>query len=163
MGDPVAARVNLQQMDALYERLLQNSDKYSAELVDIQRESVKAWVAWAEGKTEEALRQMRAAADREDATEKLPVTPGAIVPARELLGEMLLEAKQPPAALEAFESSLKLTPQRFNSLVGAARSAQATGDRNKAAAYYAKLIANCSSPDAARAELREARLFLNWE
>jgi tetratricopeptide (TPR) repeat protein len=104
---------------------------------------------------------MQAAAEHEDATEKLPVTPGAIVPARELLGEMLLEAKQPTPALEAFESSLKLAPERFNSLVGAARAAKLSGDRQKASAYYIKLLANCPRPTADLAELREAKLFLS--
>jgi tetratricopeptide (TPR) repeat protein len=128
--------------------------------VDIQREIVTAWISFAEGKKDDALKQMRAAADHEDSTEKLPVTPGAIVPARELLGELLLETKQPVLALEAFEASLKLTPERFNSLYGAARAAQLTGDRQKASAYYAKLLANCPRPTADLPELREAKLFL---
>ena len=161
MGDAAAARNDLQQMDALHERLLQNHDNYSAELIDIQRASVSAWIAYAEGKPEEALRQMRAAADREDVTDKLPVTPGAVVPARELLGEMLLEAKQPAPALEAFESSLKLAPERFNSLVGAARSAQLSGNRQKAVKYFSELLANCPHADPDLPELRDASLFLN--
>jgi tetratricopeptide (TPR) repeat protein len=148
-------------MDALHERLDQNHDKYSSELVDIQRVSVQAWVAYAEGKTEEALRQMRAAAGREDITEKLPVTPGVLVPARELLGEMLLAAKQPAAALEAFETSLKFAPGRFNSLVGAARSAQLSGDRQKAAKYFSELLANCPHADPDIPEIGETKLFLN--
>ena len=161
LGNAEAARDALRQMASLRERLSQNNDKYSAELVDIQRESVLAWIAFAEGKREGALSQMRAAADREDATEKLPVTPGPVVPARELLGEMLLEAKQLAPALEAFESSLKLAPERFNSLYGAARAAQLTSDPQKAAAYFAKLRANCPQTASARPELAEAALFLN--
>ncbi len=159
-NNAAAARTHLQQMDALHDRLEQNHDKYSTELVDIQRATVQAWIAFSEGKKEEALRQMRAAADREEATEKLPVTPGAVVPARELLGEMLLAAKQPVSALEAFEASLQLTPERFNSLYGAAQAAQLAGDRAKASADYAKLLANCPKPTADLPELREARLFL---
>ncbi|MGA2095882.1 MAG: hypothetical protein ABSH39_06255 [Candidatus Acidiferrum sp.] len=159
-NNAAAARTHLQQMDALHDRLEQNHDKYSTELVDIQRATVQAWIAFSEGKKEEALRQMRAAADREEATEKLPVTPGAVVPARELLGEMLLAAKQPVSALEAFEASLQLTPERFNSLYGAAQAAQLAGDRAKASADYAKLLANCPKPAADLPELREARLFL---
>jgi tetratricopeptide (TPR) repeat protein len=156
-----AARDGLQQMAGLRERLLEVHNKYSAEQVAIQCEIVTAWIVFAEGKTEDALRQMRVAADHEDATDKLPVTPGAIAPARELLGEMLLEAQQPALALEAFEASLKLAPQRFNSLYGAARAAQLAGDRAKASTYYSQLLANCTHADSDRRELREARLFLN--
>lgn len=132
-------------------------NSYSAEQVDIQREVVTAWISFAVGNTDEAVRQMRSAADQEDSTEKLPVTPEAIVPASELLGEMLLGAKQPAPALEA---SLQLTPGRFNSLYGAAHAAQLTGSRAKASAYYAKLLANCPKAAADLPELREAEFFL---
>jgi hypothetical protein len=155
-----AARSAMQQLTSLRDRLLDDHNKYSAEQLDIQRESVTAWITFAEGKKDEALRQMRAAADHEDSTEKLPVTPGAVVPARELLGEMLLEAKQPVLALAAFETSLQLTPGRYNSLYGAARAAQLAGDRQKAAAFYANLVANCQHAEPNLPELREARLFL---
>jgi len=156
-----AARNGLQQLTLLRDKLLEGQNRYSAEQVEIQSEAVSAWIAFAEGRTEEALRRMRAAADHEDATDKLPVSPGAIVPARELLGEMLLEAKQPAPALEAFETSLKIAPERFNSLYGSARAAQLAGDRQKASAYYAKLLANCPHADPGRAELQEAELFLS--
>ena len=161
MANLEAARDTLKRMTSLRDRLLDNHDKYSSEQVDIQRESVGAWIAFAEGKKEEALSQMRAAADHEDSVDKLPVTPGPIVPARELLGEMLLEAKQPVAALEAFETSLKLAPGRFNSLFGAAHAAQLAGDRKKASAYYTKLLANCPQPTDNLPELRQATQFLS--
>jgi|HubBroStandDraft_2_1064218.scaffolds.fasta_scaffold51578_2 tetratricopeptide (TPR) repeat protein len=151
----------LQPLTSLRDALLGDHNNYSAEQVDIQREIVAAWISFAAGNQNDALRQMRAAADHEDSTEKLPVTPGAIVPARELLGEMLLEAKQPAPALEAFEASLKLAPERFNSLYGAAHAAQLSGDRQKASAYYKKLLANCPKATADLPELREAKLFLN--
>jgi tetratricopeptide (TPR) repeat protein len=159
-GNADGARQSVQQMTSLRDTLLGERNNYYAEQVDIQREIVTAWISFAEGKKDDALKQMRAAADHEDSTEKLPVTPGAIVPARELLGEMLLETKQPVPALEAFEASLKLTPERFNSLYGAAHAAQVTGDRQKASAYYSKLLANCPRPTADLPELREAKLFL---
>lgn len=162
-GNAVVANAGLQRMAALREQLLQVHNTYSAEQVDIQREEVIAWITFDGGKKEEALRQMRAAADHEDATDKLPVTPGAIVPARELLGEMLLEANHPALALEAFETSLKLAPERFNSLAGAAHAAQSAGDRQKAAVYYAKLLANCPQPTGDRPELIEAKQFLSRE
>jgi tetratricopeptide (TPR) repeat protein len=159
-GKTDGARDAVQQMASLRDTLLAEQNNYSAEQVDIQREIVTAWISFAEGKKDDALRQMRSAADHEDSTEKLPVTPGAIVPARELLGEMFLEAKQSASALEAFEASLKLTPERFNSLYGAARAAQLAGDRQNASAYYSKLLANCPRPTADLPELREAKLFL---
>jgi tetratricopeptide (TPR) repeat protein len=160
MANLEGAREGLQRMTSLRDRLLENHDKYSSEQVDIQRESVSAWITFAEGKTDGALSQMRAAADHDDSVDKLPVTPGAVVPARELLGEMLLEAKRPAAALEAFETSLKFAPERFNSLFGAAHAAQLAGDREKASAYYAKLLANCPRPAGDLPELHEASLFL---
>ena len=156
-----AARGRLQQMASFRDTLLEEHNSYSAEQVDIQRETVTAWIEFAEGKTEEALRRMRAAAEHEDASEKLPVTPGPIVPARELLGEMLLEAKQPAPALEAFETSLKFAPERFNSLVGAARAAQLTGQPQKAKSYYTQLLSNCRLATGEHAELSEAKLALS--
>jgi len=160
-GNVDAARNAVRQMTSLRERLLDEHNTYSAEQVDIQRETVAAWISFAEGNRGEALGQMRSAADHEDATDKLPVTPGAIVPARELLGEMLLEAKQPASALEAFETSLRFAPERFNSLFGAAHASQLAGDREKASAYYTKLLANCPRPTSDLPELREAKQFLS--
>ena len=160
LADADASQSALLQMSALRNRLLQNHDEYSAHLVDIQRESVEAWLTFLQGNREDGVRQMSAAADNEDATDKLPVTPGAVVPARELLGEMLLEANQPAAALVAFETSLKSTPGRFHSLAGAARAAQLSGDGEKAGKYYSGLLANCAQADSNRAEIDEAKLFL---
>jgi hypothetical protein len=160
-GDLETARSALQQMTLLRDKLLADHNSYAADQVSIQREAVMAWLSFAEGKLEDGLAQMRAVADREDAAEKLPVAPGAIVPARELLGEMLLEAKQPSIALEAFEASLQMAPGRFNSLIGAAHASQLSGDRQTATKYYLELLANCPQASADRSELREARLFLN--
>ena len=128
--------------------------------MDIQRETVTAWLTWAEGKKEEALRQMRSAADHEDATDKHAVTPGAIVPARELLGEMLLESKQPAEALVAFEATLRTAPNRFNALSGAGRAAQFSGNHEKAKSYYARLLVICGHADGDRPELQHARTYL---
>ena len=103
---------------------------------------------------------MRAAADLDDATEKHPVTPGAILPAREQLGELLLELKQPSAALQEFETSLRSAPNRFNGLYGAARAARLASDQKKAKTYYAKLMALCRQADSIRPEIEEAKAFL---
>jgi hypothetical protein len=161
LGNLDAAREGLQRMTSLRDLLRENHDEYSSDQVDIQREAVGAWIAFAEHKEEEALSQMCAAADHDASMDKLPVTPGPLVPARELLGEMLLETKQPAAALEAFETSLKFAPERLNSLYGAAHAAQLAGDREKASAYYTKLLANCPRPTSDFPELREAKQFLS--
>jgi len=160
MRDVDAARSALQQLTSLRDNLLHEENRYSAEQVDIQREVVTAWISLAEGKTDDALHQMRAAADHEDATEKLPVTPGPIIPARELLGEMLLASKQPAAALDAFESALQAAPNRLNSLYGAAQSANLSGESEKAKRYYSQLLANCPQADPDRSEPSAAKIFL---
>jgi hypothetical protein len=160
MKDTDAARRALQQLTSLHDKLVELGNKYWAEQADIQREAVTAWISLAQGHGDEALRQMRAAADHEDATDKHPVTPGPIVPARELLGEMLLESKQAVPALEAFESALRNAPRRLNAFYGAARAAELSGNREQAKNYYSQVLANCVHADAERAEVREANLYL---
>ena len=160
IGDTDVVRKELQQLASLRDTLTQANDKYWAGQVEIQRETAAAWLALAEGKHEEAMRQMRAAADHEDATDKDNVTPGVILPARELLGEMLLELKQPAQAVVEFEATLRTAPNRFNALSRAARAAKLSGDREKAKSYYAKLLAICDHADADRPELRDARSLL---
>jgi Tfp pilus assembly protein PilF len=121
---------------------------------------VAAWIARAEGKKDDALGLMRSAADREDATEKHPVTPGPLVPARELLGEMLLESNEPAQALKEFEASMRVEPNRFRGLVGAARAAELAGDRTKARTYYSQLVTLGEKADSERPEIRQAKTFL---
>jgi hypothetical protein len=159
-GDPSRARQDIDRLQALRDALTAAKQGYWAEQVDIQRRVASAWVARAEGKNQEALQLLRAAADAEDSTEKHPVSPGPIVPARELLGEMLLELNQPALALKEFEASMAKEPNRFKGLYGAAKAAALSGDREKARALYAKLQALCSHADADRPELVEAKIFL---
>ena len=159
-GKTEAAREDVQQLASLRDTLTQGNDQYWADQVDIQRESAAAWITLAEGKREEALRQMRAAAEHEDRTDKHNVTPGVILPARELLGEMLLELKQPAQAMTEFEATLRTAPNRFNALAGAARAAKLSGDQEKAKTYYAKLLAICQHADGDRPELQDARSLL---
>src|SRR5262249_53444989 len=133
---------------------------YWSEQVDIQRQIALGWVARAEGKNDEALTLLRAAADRESATEKHPVTPGPLAPARELLAEMLLEATEPAKALQEFESSMRVEPNRFRGLAGAARAAELAGDRAKARTYAAQLVALGEKADGERPELARAKTLL---
>jgi hypothetical protein len=159
-GDGASARQEVENLQSLHETLLQAAQSYWAEEVEIQRRAAAAWLARAEGNNPDAVTLMRSAADLEDATEKHPVTPGPIVPARELLGELLLELQEPGQALQEFELSLRAAPNRFNGLSGAARAAQLVGDTEKAHTYYARLVSLCDQSDSTRSELAEARTFL---
>lgn len=128
--------------------------------VSISRQVAEAWISHAEGKTDLAIHIMSAAADLDDATEKHPVTPGAILPAREQLGELLLLLGRPAAALAAYEASLERAPRRLAGLYGAARAARLAGDTAKAARYYAVLADVTKDSDRTRAEVKEARSFV---
>jgi tetratricopeptide (TPR) repeat protein len=155
-----AARKDLERLQALRDALATAKLGYWVEQVDIQHQVVTAWVAFAQGRHDEALQIMRTAADREEATEKHPVTPGPLVPARELLGEMLLAGDQPQAALQAFEASIQVEPNRFWGMYGAARAAELAGDRDKANTYYAQLIALAERTDSMRPALAQAKEFM---
>jgi tetratricopeptide (TPR) repeat protein len=124
-GNPTAARREIEKLKAASNQVRVAKDDYWAAQVDVQIKEALAWVEYAEGKSEDAVKLMRSAADQEDAIEKRPVTPGAIVPAREQLGELLLQAGQPKEALQEFKSALAQTPQRRGASTGAARAAAA--------------------------------------
>ena len=127
--------------------------------VEARRLAATAWLAYARGKKGEALLLARAAADLEEKTGKHPVTPGPVLPARELLGDMLLEAGRPGDALIEYEASLREAPGRFNSLYGAARAAERSEDPRRSRELYAALLAQCVA-DSARPELADARRTL---
>lgn len=161
MGDTPSARRELEQLKAAQASVSVARGEYDwAKQVEIKRQVLDAWLAYAEGKHGDALESMRAAAELDDATEKHPVTPGTVLPAREQLGELLLELKQPKVALQEFENALRTTPNRFNALYGAARSAQLDGDRKKAKAYFAKLVELTRFADSVRPEVEEAKKYL---
>lgn len=117
-----AARDEAAKLMSAYQQLRAAGDEYWATQVHVQLNSALAWINYAEGKADEAVKVMRAAADEEDAVEKQPVTPGAIVPAREQLGDLLLEMNQPKEAVKEFERALTMAPQRRAALAGAARA-----------------------------------------
>ena len=119
-----------------------------------------AWQTFAQGRKDEAIAQLAAAADAEDATDKSAISPGPLAPARELLGDMLLEAGKAKEALVAFESTMKKEPNRFRGLYGGARAAAAAGDRAKATAYYTRLLDVAKEADTDRPELQQAKTFL---
>ena len=128
--------------------------------VEAMRLAASAWLAFAEGKKDEALTLARSAADLDDKTGKHPVTPGALLPARELLGDLLLEMGRPAEAMTEYEASLRSAPNRFNGLYGAARAAELSGDKSKARDLYGRLVTNCGSGATGRKELKQARQFL---
>lgn len=152
-GDLAAAQKDAEGLASVHKALLAEKNAYWANEVEVQRLAVAGWIALAQGKPDEALKFMRAAADNEDRSEKHIVTPGRVVPARELLGEMLLELGQPGLALKEFEASQLREPNRFRGLYGAARAAEAAGDRAKAAEYFGKLLAMTKNADGTRPEL----------
>src|SRR5262249_28954616 len=114
-----------------------------ASQVESMRLAAAAWLSYAEGKKEEALKLARSAADLEDRTGKHPVTPGAILPARELLADMLLDLERPAEALAEYEASLKEAPDRLHSLSSAARAAELARRPDRARELYTRLVAQC--------------------
>jgi tetratricopeptide (TPR) repeat protein len=158
-GDPAAADDDVQQLAVLRDALKAAKNEYWATEVEVSRLGAAAWVAWARGRHEDALGLMRSAADIEDKSEKHIVTPGRIAPARELLGEMLLELKRPAEALKEFEASQTREPDRFRGLLGAARGAAQSGDLARAKRYFTRLV-EIAGQGEPRPEVAEARKFL---
>ncbi|HSI01162.1 MAG TPA: hypothetical protein VLA02_11210, partial [Reyranella sp.] len=160
VGDPQAAKADIAKLEELRDKLRDAKDLYWSEQVDIQAKVATAWLLYAEGRFDDALKAMSAAADAEDRTEKHPVTPGVPKPARELYGVMLLERAKPAEALAAFEATLKKEPNRLAAYVGAAIAAEKAGDGAKARQHYAKVIAISQGADDSRTEIAEARAYL---
>jgi tetratricopeptide (TPR) repeat protein len=158
-GDPAAAEKDLQELAQLRDALQAAQNDYWAGEVEVSRLAAAAWTAWARGRHDEALSLMRRAADIEDTTEKDIVTPGRILPARELLGDMLLELKRPAEALQQFEASQRREPDRFRGLYGAAQAAAQSGAIAQAKRYFSRLVELAGQGDP-RPALAQARAFL---
>ena len=160
LNDANTANTELGKLKSLYDKLAPQIDKkLEAAQVAIQIKATEAWIEYKQGNSKEAVELMKEAADMEDGTEKHPVTPGEVIPARELLGEMLFEMNKPALALENFELDLKTHPNRFNGLYNAAMAAERTGNTETAILYFKKLI-EIVDPNCKRAELNDAKLFL---
>ena len=157
-GNLAAARQEIAKLSDIEQGLRIPAGTYDWKTqVRIERQIAAAWVAHATGEKAEALQLMRSAADLDDATEKHPVTPGAILPAREQLGELLLELGQAANALVEYEASLKRAPRRLAGTYGAAHAAKLSGDAGKTRRYYAELVQLTRNGDGDRAEIKEAR------
>jgi tetratricopeptide (TPR) repeat protein len=159
-GRPAAASEDLRRLAALRDRLKEMQDTYWAEQVDIQWRVASAWVAFAQGRRAEGIEALRVAAEIEDATDKSAVTPGPLAPARELLGEMLLDAGNAADALQAFEASIAKEPRRFRGAFGAARAAEAAGDAAAARRHYRATLEIAGAADSPRAEIAQARAYV---
>jgi len=155
-GKVADARQYAQRFGELVEQIRKSPDaEYAAEM-DVPGDELRGWVAFAEGATDEALRLMRTAADRQDARGKGEVA----IPAREMLGDMLLLANRPGEALTEYEASMRVDPNRFGGLAGAARAAELAGKPDLARTYYTRLLENCPDSKSARPELLQARQFI---
>ncbi len=156
----IEAREELEVLKSVRDRLVESKSQYWADQVEVLLQAAAAWTEYADGKHERAVMQMRTAADLEDSLEKHPVTPGPIVPAREMLADLLLEVGEPKEALVEFEKSLQTSPNRFNGLYGAARAAERAEDFKTARIYYEKLVALAGEATGRPMELAEAKAFL---
>jgi tetratricopeptide (TPR) repeat protein len=159
-GNPAAAKADAAKLVEIRDELREAKNNYWAGQVDVQEQAASAWILYADGKYDDALKAMSAAVDAEDKTEKAPVTPGPLAPARELYGFMLLDRGVAKVALAAFEATMAKEPNRFNGYVGAAKAAQALGDTSKAKTAYEKLIALAAGSDSERPTLAAARAFV---
>jgi len=154
------ATTELENLKSLYNVLSKekNMSKEAAQ-VTVQIKTSEAWIQYKEGNNDKAFELMTAAADMEDGMEKHPVTPGEVIPARELLGDMLIEMNRPALALEAYEADLERHPNRFNGLYGAGLAAERSGNKEKATFYFKKLLNIADSSNSKRSELQKAKSF----
>jgi tetratricopeptide (TPR) repeat protein len=160
-GDLDGARKAIVRMQQLRDATKDPKFDYFKSHLDLQIQAASAWVTAGEGKKSEAIEMLRKTADAEDILGKHPVSPGAFVPTREQLGDLLLEIGQSKEAQREFAAALKIYPGRFRGLYGAARAAEQTGDKENAGRYYAKLAAQTAKATGSRDELNHVRKFLS--
>jgi tetratricopeptide (TPR) repeat protein len=158
-GNVALGKEEVAALEKIVAGLTAQKDPYWPIVVDAQRLAVSAWIAHAEGRHADAVRLAGEAADKEELVEKHPVTPGPLIPARELFGDILMVHNQPAQALVAYEATLKREPNRTRTIVGAARAAKAAGKNDIAKKYYRSVI-DIMDPHAMRPELAEAKAFV---
>jgi len=154
------ARAEIHELEALRESAIALKEAYWEGQIEVLRLAASAWLAQAQGQTNDALRLMREAANLEDSSEKHVAMENRLYPMRELLADLLLENGQPQAAMIEYEASLLAAPNRFNAFYGAARAAELVGDKDKSRAYFEKLLALSKDSDTERPEIAAAKLFL---
>jgi tetratricopeptide (TPR) repeat protein len=156
-GDVAAAQSDIEKLQGLRAALEKASQRYWAEQVEIEVLAAHAWLANARGDKTDALKVMRAAADLEDASEKHVAMENRLYPMRELLGDLLMLHGQPSVALKEYEASMVNAPNRLRGYYGAAKAAELSGNKSKAATYLARLAELTKTADSDRAEIRESR------
>lgn len=159
-GDIETAKAGIAKLVELRDQLREKKDAYWSEQVDIQSRIATAWVQYASGNQDQALKMMSDAADAEDKTDKHPVTPGPLAPARDLYGAMLLQHGDANEALIAFEATMQKEPNRLNTILSAAKAAVASGDNVKARDYYSTALGLASNTSTTRPEVVQARAYL---
>ena len=159
-GDVLAARDAVAMLDQLYQKSVDAGEKYWTVHVDAKRKVIEAWISFTEGGTQNALAKMRQAAKIEDSVDKHPVTPGTVLPARELYGDMLLALNRPKQAIAAYQASLKISPNRLNSLLGTGESYERLGNTLEARKYYSRVIELTENAEGQRQTLDRARTYL---
>jgi len=160
LGQLDAAKSEINRLAELRDALRAARDSYWAEQVDIQHAAASAWLLFAQGNRDGALAMLASAADAEDKTDKATVTPGPLIPARELYGTMLLTSGKAQEALASFKAVLEKEPRRLGAMLGAARAAVAAGDAATARQYYEAALAQIDTADGERPELAEARAYV---
>jgi tetratricopeptide (TPR) repeat protein len=155
LGKPDDVRKDIAAIESVHKRLVREKSEF-ADAVEDDRKAAQAWLAFAEGKIDDAVEALRPIADKEDSAGGEPE--GS--PAREMIADMLLEAKRPQQALAEYQTDLKLYPNRFDGLYGAARAAEAAGKQDQASQYYAQLVKNCEGSNSERPELSRAKELL---
>ncbi|PCJ97153.1 MAG: hypothetical protein COA50_05810 [Flavobacteriaceae bacterium] len=162
-NDIESATTELNIMITLQNELIALEDAYKSNQVGIQIKTIEAWIQLHNGNENEAIALMKVAADMESKTSKHPVTPGEILPADELLGDMLLAANKPMEALEVYSLNLKKRPNRFNGIYGAAKAAVQTGNKEKALLYFNQLILLTEKSNSDRPEIEEAKAYITQQ
>lgn len=163
VGDLNSARENVEALRDLHQKTLENGEDYWALMVDVQRKTVEAWILHEEGNHDEGLELMREAADQEDSVDKNPVTPSEVLPARELLGDLLMLHEKPEEALTAYETALEISPNRFHSLYGAGKAAEMAGKDEVAKKYFTMLTEFVTPEESKRPEIQQVTAYLNGE
>jgi hypothetical protein len=159
-GDVATARRSVDEITAIRKAIPATRDYDWSGSIGAQWESATALLTWAEGKKADGIRLLRAAADHEDSIDKHPVTPGALLPVREMLADLLLEDGSAAEALKEYEAVLKTAPRRFNATAGAAKAADKAGDKTRARAYAMQLMEIAKNAESPRADLEWARVYL---
>jgi tetratricopeptide (TPR) repeat protein len=159
-GDIPGAQAEIAKLQSLEDKLLEVKDSYWANQVEVQRLGAASILAHVQGDDKKAIELARAAADLDATMDKHPATPAAVLPARELLADLLLELNEPGAALKEYEQALRNDPNRFRSILGEARAARQSGDLALSREAYKKLVVLSTPAVSERPELLEAKAFL---